>query len=309
MNFTDNKVALVRCPDYTQKNLAEQLDRVLGALPLPAAGLRSSRVLLKPNLISVKHGTLACTDGRFILAVADWFLARGAVVAIGDSPAFGTGLAALRKLGILESLVKRGVRPCEFKKVRRLELPCGQRVGLAVEALECDMLVNMPRVKAHAQMRVTMAVKNYFGCLVGMRKPWWHMVHGGARGEFASLLLELASVLPSGPSLVDGITAMHESGPIRGEEYALGIIAGCFNPVAVDTALLALLGIEPESAPLWLAAQSAGFNGLSAAGLDYPLQDPAQLRVSDFRAPSQLAPIRFSPVRFARGTLKRIMAK
>ena len=140
-------------------------------------------------------GFLACTEGKFILTAAKWFLEQGGHVSIGDSPAFGTTTSVLRKLGIIDDLRALGVGVTNFNKVRQVALPSGLKVGMASDAFDCELLVNMPRVKAHAQLRVSLAVKNLFGCVAGMRKPLWHMVHGGCDGRFAEYLVELMAVL------------------------------------------------------------------------------------------------------------------
>ena len=117
MLFESTTVALVSCPEYASAVLAPAIDRVitaLGELEHPA-GLQ---VLLKPNLISAKRGPLACTEGAFIVAVARWFLDRGARVTVGDSPAFGTATAVLDRLGILEDLRSLGVGVSDFTSTR-----------------------------------------------------------------------------------------------------------------------------------------------------------------------------------------------
>ena len=178
MEYVPPSVALTRCGDYHEETLLQAFDQMREAGD-PSLRLRGTQVLLKPNLITARRGLLACTEGRFILAAAQWFLDQGCRVAVGDSPAFGTAEAVLANLGVAAELRRRGVRIADFSSTRLVTLPSGLRVGLAAEALDCDLLVNLPRVKVHVQMRVTLVVKNYFGCVGGMRKPLWHMVHGG----------------------------------------------------------------------------------------------------------------------------------
>ena len=306
MNLSSKRVALRHCPDYGPAGLAAGLDQLVDTC-LAGIGFSSTHVLLKPNLISSRQGPLACTEAAFILAAARCFLDRGARVSLGDSPAFGTATGVLKKLGLLGQLRKLSVRVTDFKKVRKLVLPSGVSAGLAAEALDCDLLINLPRVKAHTQLRVTLAVKNCFGCLAGMRKAWWHMEHGGSPGLFESLLVELLAVLPDGITLVDGITAMHETGPLNGKPCQLGVLAGSTNPVAVDRALLAIIGLEPEASPLWQACDNAGLAGTRLAELDFPLLAPGDFPVTNFQVPRELTPIRFNPFRFVRSSIRRVL--
>jgi len=308
MQLNSLTVSLTAQSSYRQPSLDQAVDRLLSAFDPPCT-LRTARVLLKPNLITARNGVLACTEGRFLLAAARWFLARGARVTIGDSPAFGSARSVLAAIGVLPGLHALGVTVAEFGRTQPLVLASGLTVPLAMAAQDCDLLVNLPRVKAHSQVRLTLAVKNYFGCVAGLHKPWWHMVHGGVDGRFTALLLELLAVLPPSLSLVDGIVAMHRTGPIHGEPFALGVMAAGTNPVAVDTALLSLLGIDPRLCPLWLAAEQAALKGTELADLVLPLAAPADLRVAGFVVPETLGPIRFNPFRFVNSLMNRALLR
>jgi len=307
MECRSTVVSLSRCSGYNPTDLRKIIDRVLEPLILPPLS-GSTRVLLKPNLISVKCGTLACTEAEFILAVADWFLERGVRLSLGDSPAFGTALHILRKLDLFGRLRQRGVHVCDFKEAVPVQLSSGVRIGVAREVLETDLLVNIPRVKAHGQVLMTMAVKNCFGCVVGMRKPWLHMVHGGSHGQFPVLLAELLDVLPSTLSVLDGVVAMHGTGPIRGKEYHLGLIGASMNPVALDSAFYQIIGVDPHRVPLWHACRHTGKVGLNLEELVYPLERPDDVLVDDFQVPDLLSPIRFRPFRFVRNSIKRLFS-
>ena len=306
MQLYSTSVALVVQSSYQQPQLDQAVEQVVLALG-DLGTLRTAQVLLKPNLITTRNGLLACTDGRFIAAVARWFLAQGARVTVGDSPSFGSARKVLEAIGALATLQSLGVPVQEFRQVKKVVLPSGHKAAMAAAAMDCDLLVNLPRVKAHSQMLVTLAVKNYFGCLAGFHKPWWHMVHGGCGGHFPDLLVDLLTVLPPSLSLVDGIVAMHKTGPIHGDPHHLSLIAGGVNPVALDTALLALLKIDPVQSPLWLAARRAGIKGTELAELMFSLAEPNELAASEFIVPAHLGPIRFNPFRFVKNSMKRLL--
>ncbi len=309
MRSAASSVFLTRLSCYEPDLVEPAVDGLLTALLSDSQALRTAKVLLKPNLITARNGLLACTDSRIIVAVARWFLAHGARVAVGDSPSFGSAQAVLAAIGALPALQRLGVPVQEFRHRKEIVLASGQKAGLATAALECDLLVNLPKVKAHSQMLVTLAVKNLFGCLAGFQKPWWHMAHGGSGGRFADLLIELLAALPAGCTVVDGVTAMHRTGPMHGAPHALGILAGGIDPVAVDTALLALLGIEPHRCPLWHAARRAGLHGTAMEELAFPLMHPADLAVRDFAVPGTLGPIRFNLFRFIKNSIKRVLLR
>lgn len=306
MQLDSTAVALTRCFSYEQPLLDEALARVLTEMELPA--LTQTNVLLKPNLIAAKNNLLSCTEGAFILAVARWFIERGAKVSIGDSPAFGTGEMVLRAMGITDELARLAVPIRDFSQGRKVRLPSGGTAVFAQEVLDCDLLVNLPRVKAHAQTRITLAVKNYFGCLIGLRKPWWHMLYGGSQDKFFDRLGQIPLALPS-PSLtlMDGIIAMHHTGPISGQPYPLSLVAASTNPVAMDTALHCILHLPAEISPVMAACCRAGLKGAELSQLIFPLLRPEEIQASGFIVPKQLSPVRFNLFRFLKSSAYRLL--
>lgn len=266
-----------------------------------------ARVLLKPNLIAAGAPSLACTHAGFIAAVAAWFLDHGCRVVVGDSPAFGSARKVAERQGIVRALWGMNVPIVEFRSRCSRRLPCGVTVGVAAEALDCDLLVNLPRIKAHDQMGVTMAVKNIFGIVAGMRKPWLHMRYGDSPLVFSRIILELQGLLPSHVAIADGIEVMHKHGPIHGESLALGSVASSSSAVALDTAMLALLELDCDRSPLWRVAAEAGLPGSRLDEIEFPLLTPSDFAGSGFVAPRTLLPIRFRPWRYVRNSMKRVV--
>jgi uncharacterized protein (DUF362 family) len=299
------EVLLQQCV-YDQPILLEVLERIAPFLRI-TDNLVGRRVLLKPNLISAGGPAFACTDPRFIITVARWFVDNGAVVSIGDSPAFGTAAGVLKRLGVHADLLSLGVQVVEFTTTRIFTLEGGVRVGVATQALDCDLFVNLPKIKAHNQMYMTLAVKNIFGIVKGLRKSIIHMQHGDTHRRFAKIILDLVGILPAHLTIADGIEAMHVSGPIHGESLDLRCVAGSLNPLAIDTALLSALELVPEKSPLWLEAQSRKCRGAILAEIEFPHLHPDSFHGSGFRAPELLSPVRFNPIRFLHGAMKRII--
>ena len=110
-------------------------------------------------------------------------------------------------------------------------------------------------------------------------------------------------------TLVDGIVAMHGTGPVSGQPYPLGLIAGSVNPVALDTALLQVLGLDEAKSPLWLECKKRGLAGVDAGRLDYPLGKPEEFLAKDFKAPKDLKPVSFNPLRMLVSACRRYAAR
>jgi uncharacterized protein (DUF362 family) len=304
-----SSVALLRLASYDRPLLREAVASLCAHLPFACSP--GSRVLLKPNLVTARgHNGLACTHPELVAVVAEWFLDHGAAVAIGDSPAFGTARGVMAACGIRAAVAGLPVKLVDFDRWEPVRLASGPVVQLAREALECDLLINLPKLKAHGQMLVSLAVKNHFGAVAGWRKPYLHMRWGGGAGErFAALIVDLLQVLPAGLSLVDGITAMHRAGPVLGEPFPLGLLAGAVNPVAADTALLLALGIEPAASPIWRECARRGLPGSLAQELAFPLLAPAEAAAAGFEVPPHLAPVRFHAGQVLRSSFRRLRMK
>lgn len=308
MKIDSLAVGLERCPAYERKLLKETVDTICDSISFSVRP--HSHVLLKPNLVTARlHGGLACTHPEFVASVAEWFLDHGAKVSVGDSPAFGTAKGVMAACGITSALNKLPVRLINFDTPHNVTLPSGFTVGIDRAPLEADMLINLPKLKAHGQLLMSLAVKNYFGVVVGFRKPWIHARYGDVDHRFETLLVDLLEVLPESLSLTDGVVAMHKEGPVTGEAYPLGLIGGSMNPVAMDTAVLQILGLDHTDSPLWKEGSRRGLKGSDPEAILYPLAGPDDFFAEDFRVPTRLKPISFHPYRLLVGAIKRFDAR
>lgn len=304
-----DKIPIVvgRSRGYDVGRIKEFCDQAAPHLGLPES-MHGTAVLLKPNLISSRASKLACSEARFVRGVAEWFADQGARLSIGDSPSFGSAAQVLKKMGIEAELEGLDVAIVEFKTPKEHRLTHGVKVGIAEEALGCDLLVNIPRIKAHNQMYVTIAVKNLFGIVCGMRKAMCHMKNGLSHRKFGDLMLDLSTLLPHSISLVDGIQTMNKRGPISGEPLDLGCLCGGKDPVAVDALLLSLLELDVKKCPVWRAAAARAFPGATLDAIDCTGVVPESFAGSGFRAPTILNPVPFNPFRFLNSSLRRAMA-
>lgn len=307
MNDQGLQVVLQRCAIYGQSAIKAHIDTAMAVFA--ENNFHGKVVLLKPNLISSNGPSLACTHAEFIAAVAAWFLDRGARVLVGDSPAFGSAAKVCVRHGIAAALQGMNVKLVEFATPVRKRLAGGVTVAVAREALDCDLLVGLPKVKAHNQMYVTLAVKNVFGIVKGVNKAMLHMIHGDGHSHFAGIILDLLDILPPQLHLADGIMAMHRSGPLDGSPLPLYCIAAAKSPVAMDTALLHALELDPGRSPLWFEAAARKLAGSDGGTIGYPGLVPQHFFGSGFIAPANLNPVRFNFFRFWRGMLRRAVLR
>ncbi|WP_243359046.1 DUF362 domain-containing protein [Fundidesulfovibrio terrae] len=266
---------------------------------------RGDRVLVKPNLVAPSNTSLSCTRPEVVRAVCRYLADCGAHALVGDSPAFGTGRIVARACGMDKALAGLPATLVNFTRPRQLRLTQGGSIGVASQALDARFIINVPRFKVHDQMLLTLAVKNFFGCVAGFRKSWAHQVHGEKGTRFESMIMDVCRAMPRSVSLVDGILAMHVSGPAKGRPYELGLLGAAADPVALDTALAAVLGLAPDATPLGC---EAGRRGLLRE-VAYPLASPDAFKTGGFVLPGKLAPIAFQPARFVKGRIRSLCVR
>ena len=298
-------VALTHCSSYASFQDEHVLDTLMSSIEA-VPSFRGKHVLLKPNLVSGRAPLYGCTDGRFIRTVALWLLAQGAHVTLGDSPAFGSALSVCEKMGICEQIRDLDVHIVEFDRSVGVLLDCGVRVKVATAALECDVLVNVPKIKAHNQMYVTLAVKNCFGIVTGMQKALLHMRHGDGYNDFSRIILDLQKIIPEQMVIGDGIEVMHRQGPITGDKLNLGCVGASMDAIAFDAAMLAVLGLAADKSPLWQAADTEAMRSNCLQHITFPLSVPGDFSSCGFCAPENLSPVRFNPFRFISGMWRRM---
>ena len=305
MKISSAKVGILQCKSYQPETIDGCVRRIADAISFRLP--HGSRVLIKPNLVAGRgHDGLACTHPECVASVARWCLDQGAVVSIGDSPAFGNGIDVMQRWGIVEAVKSLDVKLVSFSPGEKMNLAGGSSVVVAAQVLENDFLINIPKFKAHSQLGVTLAVKNYFGMVVGWRKAVLHQVLGGDKRRFSRMLVDLLAIAPPGMTIIDGVMAMHKSGPLDGEDYPLGILAGSLNPVALDTALLNVIGVEVHRNLLWLECRRRKLLGSNADLLEYPFLHSEEVRVNNFSVPDVLNSIRFNGVQVWRSIRQRV---
>ena len=243
-------------PDKLRSHIFEMMASLGGD------GIRAgTRVLVKPNFLSPAspdEGLL--THPAVVRAVCEYLLEKRAGVTVSDSPALGSFEKILKDNGVRDALAGLDVKVAEFRTSIKTDIgdPFG-RIDMAGEALEADMVVNLPKLKTHSQMLLTLAVKNCFGCVVGFRKAEWHMRTGVNHEMFARLLVQIHRAVNPYMTILDGIIALEGEGPGRGGvPRHLGVLMASDSALAVDVMVCRMLGLDPEALPTNRMARQMG---------------------------------------------------
>ena len=272
------------------------LDEFAGNLVTPG-----KVVVIKPNFLApAAPETAILTHPLVVKAVVEYVLEKGAKAVISDSQAVGSFSRILKTGGFAGALDGLDVEFREFRKSVPVDIgePFG-KVEMAAEALDAEVLINLPKLKTHCQMLLTLGVKNLFGCIVGLRKPEWHLRAGVDRDMFAKLLVRIHSVVRPSVTLLDGILAMQGQGPGRsGKPRELNVLMASDSALALDMAVCQMLGLRPDDLPTNRMAARMGLVPEFTIEGHLPIID-------DFRLPLMI-PLVFGPRRFHKFIRKHV---
>jgi uncharacterized protein (DUF362 family) len=304
-------VALERCDSYDALEVRETIQCALE----PLGGMRAfvrpgARVLLKPNYIMPREpGKAVTTHPSVIFACAELVRACGGHPFVGDSPAWGTAEQVARVSGLVGMAKQTGLPIVTLKSnVKRVVRdPDGEAhvLRLSRDVVEADLVINLPKWKAHQQMLMTVALKNVFGCVAGRRKAWLHMKSRNNHMWFARMLVRTCMAVAPGLTIVDGIVGMDRTGPGRGDPKAMGVVIAGTDCVAIDRIAVELIGLDWHRLFTLVAAGEMGVGETDLEKIQIVGCELEKMRVPGFRLP-EVVPVTFSPYRVARGWVKNI---
>lgn len=288
-------VSLARCADYDRARVRAAVREAMALLPGMAERLaRKPRVLLKPNLLSSNDPPERAvnTHPEFVRAAAEYFLAAGCAVRLGDSCgclAPGSTRQAIAMTGLDRVAAELGVEVLDFDRAPSEErhIPNGRilhavRVPQALR--ETDLLVTLPKFKTHGLTMLTGAVKNQLGLVPGNGKKEIHLLAPKPH-LMAEALLDIHSVVRPALALMDGIVGMEGNGPAAGPARPVGLVLASDDGLALDAVVAAVMGFGPGEVDLVRLGHERGLGvgelaRIAVAGL--PL---AEARVPGFVRP------------------------
>jgi uncharacterized protein (DUF362 family) len=301
-------VSLIRADSYERQRLRASLETLLE--PLGGMGAfvkKGDRVLLKPNLLTGgRPGKECITRPELVYSVAQLVREAGGQPFFGDSPAFGSARGVAMANGYLPLLEELNIPVVEFHGQRYETVSQSfNHLRLCREAMEADVVINLPKLKSHMQLTLTMGVKNLFGCVPGKMKAWWHMEAGKDETRFGEMLVETARAIDPDLTILDGIIGHEGNGPSGGEPRQLNVLGASSNVFALDRSILDIVHVDPTLVPTIAAAQRLGLNP-ELATLHFPLQQPLDLQVMDWKLPDALVPIDFGLPRVLKSTFRHL---
>ncbi len=232
-------VGLSRTVRGVESGLAEVMGRIGGIGRFISRG---DMVLIKPNL----NGAECCTDAALVEALVRMARDAGArEVSIGEAT-FGDARntdALFRKTGYAELAQRRGIplrnlNASPAVEVRVKNPLAAETLLIAREALEADLIINVPVMKVHYATGVTLALKNMKGVLVGGQKRRFHEI------GLDKAIVDLNNTLRPGLNVIDAITCMERMGPRGGDIVKMDILIAGASAAETDCVGADIMGYE-----------------------------------------------------------------
>lgn len=241
-----SKVMLKHCDSYDPKRIKAILLEGLDTLGVRPQG----RTLIKPNLVMphARYFSGCYTRPEFMDGLIDAIKARSEGItdlAVGERSAITIpSRYAFAEAGYPQVLRRHRVRAEYFDEQPSVPVPLKNPAALrpfiyVPKAISrCDFLVNAPKFKIHAWLKVTFALKN----LIGIQDDAHRLIDHDF--TLTSKIVDLQEVIQPGFIAIDGIEA-GEYSEIAPSSFPLHLIVMGTNPVAVDAVCTHIVGLDP----------------------------------------------------------------
>ena len=219
-----DKVFLEKCNNAGE--VFNFIDKTLDNYELPKN--KNARIVLKPNLNNDMNALIGnSTDLRVIVGVIKALQKREYKdITIADGPNCGIdhmNIDVFKRLKIDKIAEMFNVKLVNLNKsdYNIVDLKTGKaKTGKII--LENDFLINLPKVKTHIEVGMTICMKNFVGCYQALDKRNIH-------DSLVENIVRMNEIKKPDLNIVDGLIAMEGNGPAAGIPKKLN-----FVPLATD---------------------------------------------------------------------------
>ncbi len=239
----------------------------------------NARVIIKPNIVVwldapyPKYGvvtTSAVVEETVKLLMAyginDIAIAEGSLQV--DPQGQPIGEKSFEGLGYKKLQQRYGVKLWDVweRPFQKVEVAEGIRLRVNEDLMTADYLVNLPVLKTHAQVKISLGLKNLKGFLDVASRKKCHSAD--TEKDLAFMIARLTKLLPPSATIIDGIYTLERGPSIDGAPRRSDIVIASSSVVAADMTGAAVLGYDPADIPyLMQACQMAGFT-TDGAGIE-----------------------------------------
>ena len=262
------KVSIVRSPERpdderVHQMVKEAIDLLGGLETIVRPG---QTVALKPNVVT---GTLSgpgvTTDKRVVEALIRLCNEAGAgkVKVVEGAGYFTETSKALELSGIKALAEEHGAEVVDVDRDEHVELAVRDplitpTIKVSKEFMDSDVRINLPVMKTHDQLEVTLGVKNLKGVLPKYMKRNFHRI-GVVKG-----ILDLSKAVPVDLTVLDCIVAMEGLGPSFGPKVELNTVMASRDVFSLDRVASKVMGFDASELDYLVEAAEHGLTDLDA---------------------------------------------
>jgi uncharacterized protein (DUF362 family) len=221
---------------------------------------KGNDVIIKPNICVAYHSYeyAATTNPDVVGALVRLCIAAGAGrIRVMDQPFGGTAEQAYERSGIAQAVKEAGAEMeiMSAMKFRKTTIPDGRDITqwpVYADALDADVLINVPIAKHHNLGRLTLGMKNLMGLI--RDRPLFHF-------NLGQRLADLTSLLRPQLTVVDAVRILTNHGPTGGsldDVKLMNTVIASHDIVAADTYATTLFGLTGTDIPAIRAAAQMG---------------------------------------------------
>ncbi|GAB4275336.1 MAG: hypothetical protein Kow0029_16360 [Candidatus Rifleibacteriota bacterium] len=257
---------------------------ILTGMTEDGISLKGKKILIKPNFVEYHEGRPINTDPRLLASIVEACKKGGAAaVTIGE--------AAGHRRDSFYSVLNPALRKELPRDVRLIDMNYGDvskipnkghftrlpEFYVSAELTRADIVINVPKMKTHHWVGVTLSMKNLFGTVPGTFYGWpKNLLHmQGIRNS----ILDLSVSVPVHYVIIDGIIGMEGDGPIMGGEKKSGLILMSKHMLAADVTAAEIMGFIPEKVE-YLSIGSLLHSGFQKKGRSFPWEKPERFYTS-----------------------------
>lgn len=235
------------------------------------------KVLIKPNLCTLKKAdTGATTDPEVVRGIIDLVQRQTDDVAIieSDCPAIDAEII-WSHCGYTDLAKEMDVELLNLSKEPILK---HERYALPQMFFKDHVLINVPKMKTNDITVVSCSLKNLFGLIPNRYRAKYHK-------EIDKVILDINLVFGSDLIVVDGLTGMEGDGPINGLPVEMNLVIAGDNPVAIDSVVCNLMGVDPIEIDHIRMASDANLGPIDIHSIDLFGEEIGDVK-KDFTLPS-----------------------
>lgn len=235
-----------------RRQVANALEILGPSLPPPDAP-----VLIKLNLNNDLPALMGnATDLRVLQALIEALADRGhSDLTLADGSNVGIerrGIDTFRRLRVDRLARRHGARMLDLNRAEGVQVPLVHGVTrVARQVLEAPFLVVVPKLKTHAEVGLSLAMKCWIGAVVGQHKRDMHR-------DLPAHIARLARQIRPHLVLLDGLVGMEGNGPGDGRPFRMDLLVAGTDAPSVDLATARLVGMPWQRLPALVRAVQDG---------------------------------------------------